>query len=106
MSISTILGVLFGFGLVVISIILAKGNLASFGNAPSLLIVVGGTLAAAFMGYQARYVILSLKELPSLFKKPISKFWRKATWPWQRPKPPDRRRRHIGGGLHGLSGAT
>ena len=70
MSISTILGVLFGFGLVLVSIILAKGNLASFGNAPSLLIVVGGTLAAAFMGYQARYVLLSLKELPSLFKKP------------------------------------
>jgi chemotaxis protein MotA len=70
MSISTILGVVFGFGLVVVSIILAKGNLASFGNAPSVLIVVGGTLAASFMGYQARYVILALKEIPSLFKKP------------------------------------
>ena len=77
MSISTILGVLFGFGLVVISIILGERQLGQpLATPPSLLIVVGGTLAAAFMGYQARYVILSLKELPSLFKKPksIAKF--------------------------------
>ncbi|MBL42873.1 MAG: flagellar motor protein MotA [Rhodospirillaceae bacterium] len=69
MSISTILGVLFGLGLVVGSIAISTDNLASFISIPSMLIVVGGTLAASFIGFQARYVIQALKDIGALVKK-------------------------------------
>ncbi len=69
MSLSTILGVLFGLGLVVGSIAISTDNLASFISIPSLLIVVGGTLAASFIGFQARYVIQALKDIGALVKK-------------------------------------
>ena len=69
MSISTIAGVLFGLGLVVGSIAISTDNLASFISIPSLLIVVGGTLAASFIGFQARYVMQALKDIGALVKK-------------------------------------
>ncbi len=69
MSISTILGVLFGLALVVGSIAISTDNLASFISIPSMLIVVGGTLAASFIGFQARYVIQALKDIGALVKK-------------------------------------
>tara|TARA_B100000686_G_scaffold252618_1_gene263366 strand:- start:193 stop:1017 length:825 start_codon:yes stop_codon:yes gene_type:complete len=69
MSLSTIAGVLFGLGLVVGSIAISTDNLASFISVPSLLIVVGGTLAASFIGFQARYVIQALKDIGALIKK-------------------------------------
>ena len=69
MSLSTIAGVLFGLGLVVGSIAISTDNLASFISIPSLLIVVGGTLAASFIGFQARYVIQALKDIGALVKK-------------------------------------
>ena len=69
MSLSTIAGVLFGLGLVVGSIAISTDNLASFISIPSLLIVVGGTLAASFIGFQARYVIQALKDIGALIKK-------------------------------------
>ena len=34
-----------------------------------MLIVVGGTLAASFIGFQARYVIQALKDIGALVKK-------------------------------------
>ena len=69
MSLSTIAGVLFGLGLVIGSIAISTDNLISFISIPSLLIVVGGTLAASFIGFQARYVMQALKDITALVKK-------------------------------------
>jgi len=41
----------------------------SFVDLPSIVMVVGGTLAAAFVGFQTRYAIFSLKEIPKLFAR-------------------------------------
>ncbi len=69
MSFGTILGVLFGFGLFAGSIMLATDNYGMFLSLPSVILVIGGTLASAFIAYQARYVILSTKEIGGLFIK-------------------------------------
>ena len=70
MSISTLLGFLFGVGLFVGAIALSTDNFIAFVSLPSVILVGGGTLASAFIGYQARYVILALRELPQLLVKP------------------------------------
>ncbi len=70
MSISTLLGVLFGVGLFVGAIGISTDNPIMFLSGPSMLIVLGGTLAAAFIGYQARYVLNALKGVGTLFAKP------------------------------------
>ena len=70
MSIATILGCVFGMGLVGAAILMATTNFAIFVDSGSFLIVVGGTLASAFISYEPRYVIGSLKEIVGLFKKP------------------------------------
>ena len=70
MSISTLLGFLFGVGLFVGAIAISTDNFIAFISVPSATLVVGGTLASAFIGYQARYVILALRELPQLLVKP------------------------------------
>jgi len=69
MSIPTIIGLLFGLGLVAGAVVLSGGDPAAFVSLPSVMIVVGGTLAAGFIGFQARYVILSLKEIGQLLVK-------------------------------------
>ncbi len=70
MSISTLLGFLFGIGLFVGAIAISTDNFIAFVSLPSIILVLGGTLAAAFIGYQARYVLLALRELPKLLIKP------------------------------------
>ena len=70
MSIATILGFVFGMGLVGGAIFSATDNFAMFISVESLLIVIGGTLAASFISFEPRYVIGALKELGNLFKKP------------------------------------
>ena len=57
-------------GLVGGAIFSATDNFAMFISVESLLIVIGGTLASAFISFEPRYVIGSLKELGNLFKKP------------------------------------
>ena len=54
MSFTTILGVLFGFGLFAGAVALATDNPFVFFSGLSFLIVFGGTLASAFIGFQAR----------------------------------------------------
>lgn len=61
------LGFLAGFGLFVGSIALATSKWAVFFSFSSLLLVVGGTIAATFFGQEARYVILALKGMFSIF---------------------------------------
>lgn len=72
MSLSSLLGVLFGFGLFFSSIYLSTNNWLAFISLSSLLMVAGGTIAAAFMSFQARYVILAFKAIWWMIKKPQS----------------------------------
>jgi len=64
-----LLGVLAGIGLFCRPIIIATDNYGSFLDLASIVMVLGGTLAAAFIAYQARYVLLALKEVGGLFLK-------------------------------------
>lgn len=72
MSISTVLGILFGFSLILGAIIHGTNNYLAFLSMEGFLIVVGGSLANAFMSYQARYVILALKAIVNIVKKPTT----------------------------------
>jgi chemotaxis protein MotA len=56
MDIATILGLVVGFGLIIGSMALG-GSLMAFVNVPGLLIVVGGTFAAALINQRMTYVI-------------------------------------------------
>lgn len=72
MSLSAFLGVLFGFGLFIGSVILSSDNWMSFVSLSSCMMVLGGTTAAAFMSFQTRYVILGFKAIWWMIKKPKS----------------------------------
>jgi chemotaxis protein MotA len=67
MSFTTFFGFIAGIGLFVGSIFLATDNLLLFFSMSSLLLVLGGTLAATFAGQEARYVMLALKAIASTF---------------------------------------
>ena len=69
MSFATLLGFLAGIGLFIGAIMTATDNYLSFVSLPSIVMVLGGTLAAGFIGYQARYVMLALKGVGGLFVK-------------------------------------
>lgn len=61
MSIPTILGLIFSLGLFAWAVGSSTDNYWVFLDAPSFIIVFGGTMAATFISYEARYVILALK---------------------------------------------
>lgn len=61
MSIPTILGLIFSLGLFAWAVGSSTDNYWVFLDTPSFIIVFGGTMAATFISYEARYVILSLK---------------------------------------------
>jgi len=63
MSIPTLLGFLGGIGLFVGAIMTSTDNYMSFVSGSSIVMVVGGTFAATFIGYQGRYVVLALKDI-------------------------------------------
>ena len=60
-SFSTIFAIVIAFGLFVGSILIATRDVTIFFSAASFVMVVFGTLAATFVSYEPRYVILSLK---------------------------------------------
>lgn len=64
MSLSTIAGFLGAIGLFVGSILISTDTSTAmvFINIPSVLMVMGGTLASAFIAYEAKYVTASLKD--------------------------------------------
>ena len=67
MSFSTMIGFLAGLGLFIGSVLLATTDVGVFISFSSLLLVVGGTIAATFFGQEARYVILALKGVAGIF---------------------------------------
>ena len=66
MDISSIIGVISGIGFV-IGTILFRGSIVAFINPPSVLIVVGGTVAATMIGYP-------LKDFLGIFKAAMKIF--------------------------------
>jgi chemotaxis protein MotA len=69
-SIATLIGTIFGFTLILGAIAHGTNNYWSFISAEGFLIVIGGTIANAFMSYQANYVMKAFYSIIYMIKKP------------------------------------
>lgn len=69
-SLATLAGVIFGVSMVLGAIAHGTSNYHSFVSAEGVLIVIGGTIANAFMSYQARYVTAAFQSMWSMLSKP------------------------------------
>ncbi len=69
MSRATIIGLLVGVGLFAASILLATDHVAVFFNLPSVLLVLGGTLANSFISYQPESVMTALRDIGRMFSR-------------------------------------
>lgn len=72
MSLSSVIAVLLSFALFLGSIFFSTSNYIAFLNLPGMVMVIGGTLAAAYMSYQPRYINIALKSIWHALKKPKS----------------------------------
>jgi len=63
MNLSTLLGMLSGIAIVVLSILLTAADAWAFVNLPGLAIVLGGTFAATLLAYPLREVVRVFKIL-------------------------------------------
>ncbi len=61
-SLNTFIAVLIGFGLFIAAIILSTDNYMVFVSGASIILVLGGTLAATFISYEYQYVVQSLNS--------------------------------------------
>jgi chemotaxis protein MotA len=71
MSIGTILGFIGGIGLFIGAVLTETDDFSVFISASSATMVVGGALAASFISYEMRYVILALKGIPKVIGSPV-----------------------------------
>jgi len=71
MDIATVIGLFFGFTILIAAIVLG-GNAIIFLNVPSILIVVGGTIATALIRYSMADVINSIKVALNAFTSKLS----------------------------------
>lgn len=71
MSIGTILGFIAGIGLFIGAVLSETDDFSVFISASSATMVVGGALAASFISYEMRYVILALKGIPRVIGSPV-----------------------------------
>jgi chemotaxis protein MotA len=69
MSYGTLAGFLLGLGLFLAAVFLSTSNVLIFISFQSLLLVLGGTIANAFISFQARYVILSFGSIWGMFAR-------------------------------------
>jgi chemotaxis protein MotA len=69
-SIASIIGATFGFLLVLGAIIIGTENYGAFLSLEGFMIVIGGSLAVAFMSYQSNYVIEGIKGVGYMFLQP------------------------------------
>ena len=67
MSLNTFIAMLVGFGLFIAAIVLSTDNYSVFLSGASVILVLGGTLAATFVSYEFRYVVEALKAIASNF---------------------------------------
>jgi chemotaxis protein MotA len=72
MSPASLLGVIFGLGLTLLAIFISTSNPLIYFDSASALMVLGGSIAAAFMGYQSNYVMTAFKAIWWMFHKPKS----------------------------------
>jgi chemotaxis protein MotA len=68
-SVASIIGAAFGVSLILAAVLLRSGNYHAFVSVEGFMIVVGGTLAVAFMSFQANYVVEALEGVGQMFKK-------------------------------------
>jgi len=73
MDIATVIGLVAAWALIIISIAIS-GGFAGFLNIPSLLIVVGGTLAALLIAFSLQDFLAGLKAIVKAFKPNIPPF--------------------------------
>ncbi len=71
-SLATVAGTVFGFCLILGAIAHGTNNYLSFLSMEGFLIVIGGTIANAFMSYQARYVQLAFGAIWNMVQKPAA----------------------------------
>ncbi|MDA3875936.1 MAG: MotA/TolQ/ExbB proton channel family protein [Halothiobacillus sp.] len=57
MNLTTLIGILSGFGIVIGAIFLSSNNVADYFNLPSLFLVLGGTIAATLISYPLNEVL-------------------------------------------------
>ena len=67
MSITTLIGFFVSVGLFIGVVLEGTNNPTIFFSLSGILIVVGGTLAATFVGYEARYVAVAIGGLAGIF---------------------------------------
>ncbi len=65
-SFATLAGFLGGIGLCVGSVVMSTNNYMVFLDMPSFLMVIGGTLAVAFISFEPKYVLGSLQDVMSI----------------------------------------
>lgn len=71
-SLATLAGTIFGFSLILGAIAHGTNNYLSFLSLEGFLIVIGGTIANAYMSYQATYVVLAFRAMWHMVKKPVA----------------------------------
>ncbi|MAO90241.1 MAG: flagellar motor protein MotA [Rhodospirillaceae bacterium] len=67
MSLNTLIAFLLAFGLFIFAIVSQTNNYLIFVDPFSFVMVIGGTLAATFLGQEYRYVMLALRSIFSMF---------------------------------------
>lgn len=72
MSFASLIGVIAGLGLIAAAIFLETPNWTVYFSGGSLLMVLGGTIAAAFMSYHATSVMTAFAAILGMFQKPKS----------------------------------
>lgn len=70
MSLSTVFSLFGAFGLFIGAIVWETDHYIIFFSASSFVMVFGGTMAAAFVSYEPRYVMLSLKLIARIMFTP------------------------------------
>ena len=73
MEISTLIGVLLGFGAMIVSMTLEGGDPASLLNLPAFIIVFVGTLGATFGTFPLSHIMALPGEIASAFQSPKAK---------------------------------
>ena len=70
MSIATVAGTIFGFALIIGAILHGTNNYLSFLSIEGFLIVIGGSIANAFMSYNSKSVMHAFASMAHMVKKP------------------------------------
>jgi len=74
MDLTTLFGIISGIGLIIFAIFAKEGTANYFWDYPSLLLVLGGTLAATFVNYPFKVVWRVFKVLKNVFKREKLKY--------------------------------